>query len=70
MRVCLTYDSDSVAVQIVNDGSATGSGQGGQRGIVGMRERVEIYGGSLDAGPLPGGGFLVSATLPLNGIAS
>ena len=65
VRVCLTYDSDSVAVQIVNDGSATGSGQGGQRGIVGMRERVEIYGGSLDAGPLPGGGYRVRATVPV-----
>ncbi|MEU9955094.1 sensor histidine kinase [Streptomyces sp. NPDC050982] len=36
-------------------------------GLVGMRERVRLAGGSLDAGPLPGGGFRVAAQLPLNG---
>jgi len=33
-------------------------------GVRGMRERAELYGGTLDAGPCPGGGFLVTATLP------
>ncbi|GAA4216654.1 sensor histidine kinase [Actinocatenispora rupis] len=35
------------------------------RGIVGMRERCQLLGGDLDAGPLPGGGFEVTARLPL-----
>ncbi|MFE7976609.1 sensor histidine kinase [Streptomyces shenzhenensis] len=36
-------------------------------GLVGMRERVRLVGGTLDAGPLPDGGFRVAAQLPLNG---
>ncbi|MGI5440765.1 sensor histidine kinase [Streptomyces shenzhenensis] len=36
-------------------------------GLVGMRERVRLAGGTLDAGPLPDGGFRVAAQLPLNG---
>jgi glucose-6-phosphate-specific signal transduction histidine kinase len=37
----------------------------GGYGLRGMRERVALHGGSLDAGALDGGGFLVAATLPL-----
>jgi glucose-6-phosphate-specific signal transduction histidine kinase len=36
-----------------------------QHGIVGMRERAAAFGGTLDAGPLPGAGFAVSAFLPV-----
>ncbi|MFJ3902326.1 sensor histidine kinase [Streptomyces sp. NPDC090025] len=42
-----------------------GSGTG--HGLIGMRERVRLTGGSLDTGPLPDGGFRVAARLPLNG---
>jgi signal transduction histidine kinase len=35
------------------------------RGILGMRERCELLGGELDARPIPGGGFEVTARLPL-----
>jgi signal transduction histidine kinase len=65
VRVRLTYGPDSVGVEVRDDGSATGRGMGGQRGIVGMRERVSIYGGSLEAGPLPGGGYRVRASIPV-----
>ena len=41
--------------------AATGSGHG----IVGMRERAALFGGELEAGPAPGGGFVVRARLPL-----
>jgi signal transduction histidine kinase len=46
-------------------GGAPPSTDGGGRGIAGMRERATMLGGTLDAGPLPEGGFRVHARLPL-----
>ncbi|RVX41843.1 signal transduction histidine kinase [Nonomuraea polychroma] len=45
--------------------TSTGSSAKPSRGILGMRERCQLLGGELDAGPLPGGGFQVKARLPL-----
>jgi signal transduction histidine kinase len=51
--------------EIVDNGSgAHPSTAGGGRGLLGMRERAELLGGALVAGPRPGGGFAVSATIP------
>ncbi|MFJ8754318.1 sensor histidine kinase [Streptomyces sp. NPDC102441] len=47
--------------ELYEDGGADGAGQG----MIGMRERVGMVGGTLDAGPRQGGGFRVSALLPL-----
>lgn len=54
------------------DSAGTGddTGDGGGNGIPGMRERTRMLGGEFSAGPLPGGGFRVSAVLPLRRYAS
>lgn len=46
-------------------GAAARAGRGGGQGLVGMRERAALLGGTLDAGPVAGGGFEVRATLPI-----
>nr|MDT0658510.1 histidine kinase [Micromonospora sp. DSM 115978] len=56
-------DGDDVLVEVEDDGHG-GAGAPGS-GIVGMGERTRALGGSLSTGPGPGGGFLVSARLPL-----
>jgi signal transduction histidine kinase len=65
-RVSIAYGENTLEVSITDDGwgSSTGSDNGGH-GIIGMRERVTMLGGEFDAGPKPGGGFKVHATIPL-----
>jgi len=68
--VCLRYGPDALTITVANVGcAANGSAAGGGspeagNGIRGMRERAAAAGGELEAGPRPGGGFLVTATLP------
>jgi signal transduction histidine kinase len=68
-EVTVRYEPWEVVVEVEDDGvGANGNGQlsntGGGHGLVGMRERVSVYGGLLQAGPRPGGGFAVRARLP------
>lgn len=66
-RVTLHYNARDITVSVVDDGrgaaaAAPSTGQG--HGLVGMRERVELLGGTLVARPAVGGGFEVVATVP------
>jgi signal transduction histidine kinase len=68
VEVALECGEDRLAVTVVDDGgSAAGDGalEGGGFGLVGLAERVRALGGDLAAGPAPGGGFAVSARLPI-----
>jgi signal transduction histidine kinase len=60
----------SLELEIVNDGAPLPVRRGrGGHGLIGMRERIQLYGGRLDAGPRAQGGFVVRAWIPLNGTA-
>jgi signal transduction histidine kinase len=63
--VSLAYTPDSLAVEIVDDGTSASPAPGGGRGIAGMRDRAAAAGGRLEAGPRPGGGFAVRASIPV-----
>jgi signal transduction histidine kinase len=64
----LTYRPDGVTITVYT-GRASGNSPGGGagRGLAGLRERVEIVGGELTAGPAPEGGFAVHARVPVGG---
>ena len=66
-EVTVTHHDDRVVVEVLDDGAApSGNGAvGSGQGIPGMRERARALGGSLEAGPRPGGGFRVRASLPV-----
>jgi signal transduction histidine kinase len=66
-RVHIRYAPAAVDIEVTDDGrGGRAPGRGDGHGIVGMRERAALYGGSLEAGPLPGGGFRVAASLPVD----
>lgn len=66
--VVVRYGADQVEVEVTNDGRSNGSSDG--YGLIGMRERVALCGGDLTAGPRPGGGYTISARLPVTGSSS
>ena len=68
--VTLRFDGHEVEVRVVDDGSAAPSRGPAGHGVAGMRERAALHGGALNAGPNPGGGWMVSTTLQLDGAAS
>jgi signal transduction histidine kinase len=66
--VTLRYGPDELRIEVRDDGSGGGATSNGPGyGLVGVRERVKIYGGTMTAGTAPGGGFVLDARLPLRG---
>ena len=66
-NACVTVrdHQEQLTIEIVHDGHRQAPAAGDGRGISGMRERAGLYGGQLELGPQPGGGYLVRARLPL-----
>ena len=71
-RVHLDYGEERLMIDVIDEGPANGQrpAPGGApprhgRGLAGMRERARLYGGDLQAAPAAGGGFQVTARLPL-----
>jgi signal transduction histidine kinase len=64
-RVVVRYAPGALELEVSDDGAGPVNDADGGHGLVGMRERVSLFGGELEAGPAPGGGYLVRARLPL-----
>jgi signal transduction histidine kinase len=65
-RVIIRYAPDALELDVVDNGRPSQPGEGTGHGLVGMRERAALYGGVLEAGAGPEGGFAVHARLPLD----
>jgi signal transduction histidine kinase len=63
--VTVRYRGDELEVEVADNGAGAATSDGLGHGLIGIRERVKIYGGEMNAGAAPAGGFVLSARLPL-----
>jgi signal transduction histidine kinase len=65
-EVVVRYRPEALELEVTNAGpTGDGQGDGSRRGLTGMRERVAFYGGTVDAKPRLGGGYVVRARIPV-----
>jgi signal transduction histidine kinase len=64
------YSSDELRIEVRDNGSGASPDNGHGHGLVGIRERVKIYGGEMTTDTASGGGFVLRTRLPLRGHAS
>jgi signal transduction histidine kinase len=64
--VVINRSPTELRVEVVDDGNGRSSSSSGGHGLIGMRERVEMFGGVFEAGSLPEGGFRVDARIPVD----
>jgi signal transduction histidine kinase len=65
--VTVRYGSDDLEIEVRDNGNGAVPNDGHGHGLVGVRERVKVYGGEMTAGTARGGGFVLSTRLPLRG---
>ena len=63
-RVIVGYEPGELVLEIADDGTGDGNGAGAGHGLAGIRERVSLFGGDVEAGPRTEGGYAVRARLP------
>jgi signal transduction histidine kinase len=68
-EVTFRYRPDELEIEVRDNGLGSSTTDGLGQGLVGVRERVKIYGGEMSAGSVNGGGFVLSTRLPLDGDA-
>jgi signal transduction histidine kinase len=64
--VTVRYRPDEVELEVRDDGVGTATSDGLGHGLVGIRERVKIYGGEMSTGTENGGGFVLRTRLPVS----
>ncbi len=71
VRILIDHAPRALLVEVTDAGGtpAVSRDGGNGRGLIGLRERLAVLGGSFEAGPIPGGGFRVRAVFPVEELA-